>query len=195
MPGKIYGSVWLKAHFLKEICQQAWGVKGGVTAVFKQLVHQGWRIDEDEKDWSLFVTAQTDVFMATPDNAQLRKTWRLEGDFPWGMPWHQVIQWAERYRDDQAIDEPRFRVEELMSEHFIILSVVLSGIMSHQGWLADPFRTDEFVRHTLGVPGRWGSLIHKSDMMGAVMLREYVMKHFSLLKGDEATFHAMAKVT
>lgn len=183
MPGGIYGSVWLKAHFLKELCQQAWAVKGGLPAVLKLLVQQGWRLEEDEKDWALFMTAQTDVFIATVSNAELRRKWRLEEDFPWGMPWHQVVQWLRRYGFNQKADEPRFRVDELMSEHFMILAVVLSRVMCHEGWLAGSSMVDEFVRDALGVPIRMGSLQHKSDMMGPEMLSEYALKHFSALRG------------
>ena len=187
MPGGIYGSVWLKAHFLKELCQHAWAVKGGLPAVLKLLVQQGWRLEEDEKDWALFMTAQTDVFMATASNVGLRLRWRLEEDFPWGMPWHQVVQWLRRYGFNQKADEPRFRVDELMSEHFMILAVVLSKVMYHEGWLAGSREVDEFVRHALGVPSRMGSLQHKSDMMGPEMLSEYALKHFPALRRLEGS--------
>lgn len=183
-----YGSVWLKAHLLKLICQEAWAVKGGVPAVLKQLAGLGWCVDEDEKDWALFVTSQSDVFIGRAGGRERSTSWRLEDDFPWGMPWHQVLAWSKRYglyHQDDA-NKARYRVHALMGEHFLLLALLLAAIMVQEGWMSSFERADEFVRLVLGVPQRYGSLLFKFDMMSEIMLKEYAASEWPYLRAESA---------
>lgn len=183
-----YGSVWLKAHFLKLLCQEAWAIKGGLPAVLKQLAGLGWCVDEDEKDWALFVTSQSDVFIWGTGDREQSQSWRLEDDFPWGMPWHQVLAWSKRYglyHQDDA-NKPRYRVQALLGEHFLLFALLLAAMMVHEGWMSTFERADAFVRLVLGVPQRYGSLLFKFEMMSEVMIKEYAAAEWPYLKAEAA---------
>ena len=182
----VYGSVWLKGQFLKVVCQESAGVKGGVSVVLKQLVSLGWLMDEDEKDWSLFVTSHSDSLGVKGRDDHKRARWRVDDDFPWGMPWHQVVHWCKRYAQGSHIHQSRHREASLLSEHMLVLAVLLALIMVHEGWVDHMVEADELVRLCLGVPTRYGSLMAKFDMMGVLMLTEYAESEFAELKAQAA---------
>ena len=187
-PLGVYGSVWLRAHFLRLVCQEAGGIKGGVPAVLKQLADLGWLMDEDEKDWAVFVTSQSDIFVAKSQHHHARLKWRLDDDFPWGMPWHQVLAWSKRYGvyQRESARKARYRVKALLGEHFLIFALLLAIIMVEQGWVESYAAADEFVRLALGVPIRYGSLLAKFDMMAEVMLKEYAATECADLRAHRA---------
>ena len=174
--------LWLRAQLLVMLVRESTHVKGGWRELMRFLTAEHWRIPEETKEWAQLMRRREWVDDAAgPHEAGslFRELW--DASFPWGERWEAVAQWRQRMASATESSQdlpPRYRVDGLMSQHFLLFALFLVRILVEKGYLTSTEMADEWVREVLGVPLCYGSLFYYGIQVGEEMFLEHSRRHF-----------------
>lgn len=178
--------LWLRSRFVQELLKESLFYRGGLKELLKVLSHQGWSL-VDDKYWMDVVESLQGIWQQHQDILSLLG---CESSFPYGGEWKDVLQWRTSYLSSQQdnkgkntykarLHEPRYRVEVLQSEYFVMLLLYLGYILLAKGIVTKKEDMECVLFEACGVPEHMGSLFAYADMCGPLMVQEFIHRHFA----------------
>ena len=202
--------VWLRIQFYLAISLEAKYSQSTMVAIIKKLNQQNWSINSNQhyiksliSDFSQamhelttfdYSNSKSGWIKNLPDNFKLHRFDKL---FSFKNDINQILSRShlvkngkdkDNVRITQPIIYPRYRIDQLLSEHFLLLCIYLTYQLYYEQCFDTLAASDIFIKKSLGVPSKIGSLVGHSKNFGLDYLLNYANNHF-----DDQNFHDALK--